>query len=119
MLVLTGAIERSFVGMVYVSEDTLTLAWDAIDSATRYEIQAVDVLHEPQTIKDLGQSTGTQLVLNRLGASLWAYQVRACNAAGCSPWAKSDDPAYATVDGQPGAWRVYWKTPKPTGGGVS
>lgn len=117
-ILLLGSVERKFEGMIYVSKDTLTMSWDSVEKADRYEIRAVDVLHDPQTIKDLGQTIETHITLNRLTSSLWEYQVRACNDAGCSDWAKSGDKTYATVNGYAEAWRVYWKTPKPTGGGV-
>lgn len=117
---LLGAVEQDFQGMIYVSKNTLTLKWDVPTGVvTKYKIQAVDVLHDPQTRKDIGETTESQVVLYRLTSSLWEYQVCACNDAGCSDWAKSSDETYATVNGQPESWWVYWKLPTPTGGGVN
>ena len=115
---LKATVERQWDGRIYVSTDTLTMAWNASDGATLYHVQAVDELHTLATVYDLGTTTETSMTLTPPAITVLKYRVQACNEAGCSGWAESTDPTYAKVDGNPGAWRVLWKLGTPSGGGV-
>ena len=116
--VALGAVEKTWDGRMYVASESLTMAWDTSDGATRYEVQAVDIDHALAPVYDLGSTTELSMVLTQERTGHYMYRVRACNDAGCSDWAESTNTQYATINGQPGQWRVYWKVPTPSGGGV-
>ena len=63
--------------------DSYTVSWDTVTSAVHYELQAR--LDEGDwTMYNTG--TATSKAFTGLDAGTWDYQVRACNAAGCSGW---------------------------------
>lgn len=118
-ITLRGDVDKEWDGRMYVASNNITFSWNASDGATKYMVQAVDIDHSLASVDDLGETTETSMVLNQKRTGHYMYRVRACNSAGCSAWAESTDPTYATVDGNPMAWRIYWKVPSPTGGTVN
>lgn len=106
---------------LYVSNESVTAAWDPSENATKYEAQAVwqGVSGDKQVFL-LGQTTETQIVVSRPRTGAFEFQVRAGNAVGeWSAWSKSTDPAVAVVDGVARGWRIMFELPAPGGGGVS
>ena len=98
-----------------VDADTLTFGWDAVTGATSYEVKAIWIDPTDDFAYELGSTTGIQMVITRPRTGHLVFWVRACNDNGCSEWSESTDITKAVVDGQPGAWRVYWKVPPPGG----
>jgi len=119
LAVAYSSVEKTWDGMMYVASTSLTMAWNASERATWYEVQAVDIDHVLAPVYDLGTTDQLSMAISQQRTGHYMYRVRACNDAGCSDWAESTDPTYATVYGQSKAWRVYWKVPAPSGGGVN
>lgn len=98
-----------------VDEDTVTFAWDAVLDANKYEVKVIWIDPTDPFEYDLEYTTDTQMVITRPRTGHLVFAVRACNDDECSEWFKSTDIGKATVDGEPGVWRVYWKVPPPSG----
>jgi len=98
-----------------VNEDTITIAWDGTPDANHYEVKAIWIDPTNHFEYDLGSITDTQMVITRPRTGHLVFAVRACNGSKCSEWSESIDIEKAMVDGEPGAWRVYWKVPPPSG----
>lgn len=111
-IILTGWDQWD--GTEYASSDNLTMTWDIMPRTNYYEVQMVhtdDSAH--QTTYNMGTTTENSITVTRPRAGHFIAMVRACNTAGCSIWSQSIDPTYAIVDGNPGAWRVFWKLAPP------
>jgi len=104
---------KSLQGTLYLTEGPVTVGWNSVSGAEFYKIELVLIDPVPETTFDFGQTTATQMVLNRPRSGHFKVRVAACNADGCA-WSESIDPAYATVDGQPEAWWIFFKTPSPS-----
>lgn len=97
---------------------SFTVSWSAVDGSTRYEPQA---RVGTGTWTNLATLTGTSLAVTGKGTGSHGYQVRACNAAGCSPWsntvttavllppAKAPDIS-APVNSVSGSYSVSWNS---------
>ena len=98
-----------------IDQPSITLAWDTSVGATKYEVIAVWIDPEPDFVYQLGDTTGLQMVVQRIRTGHFVFKVRACNSVGCSDRADASIPEFGIVDGQPQGWRIYWKMPAPTG----
>jgi predicted secreted Zn-dependent protease len=63
---------------------SLTVTWNAVGGATFYELQRALGSAGPWTL--LGQRTSPTVETGLSSSTTYWYQVRACNAAGCSGW---------------------------------
>lgn len=99
--------------------ETVTVAWDPSPGATYYEYRLALFKRNPISYLSQGTTTDTRVTHIRPRTDFFRSEVRACNDAGCSIWAESTDPKYATVDGQPMSWWIYWEMPKVEEGGIS
>lgn len=122
--------------MYYGLDQPVTVAWDAVLEAEGYELQLVMFDKYPQTVFEIQETIDTSITLSRPRSGNFIVRVRSWNWSGlvkrystdhpdcidnpnlrCG-WAYSDDPLFATVDGEPGAWWIYWQLPSVGGGGV-
>lgn len=109
----TGArLEDSSIYFLHTGEQ-VTAAWDAIETATRYECQIYFILQSLAYPLPSTQATKITFVLPRTGP--YILKVRACNNAGCSLWAESNKKEFATINGEPRGWILYG-SPAPAGG---
>lgn len=103
-------IIHTWEGVMYVSDSTITFAWDPSAGATYYKVEALWI--DPKSgpvVFDLGTTTETQMVINRPKVGHFYLRVKACNDENeCSPWSESID-ASKTQIGKP--FRVYFKLP--------
>jgi len=134
-----GALETKKGTMYYGSDQIITVEWDAVLEATGYQVQLVMFRRLPITIFDQGDTLETSIELLRPRVGQFLVRVRswiwknaeetekqystddsAC-VGGLDPkcgWSYSDDPIYATVNGQPGVWWIDWQMPSVGGGGI-
>jgi len=104
---------------LYMSSQSVTVAWDPVAEATSYEVRVVwQGSSGNKLVYDKGSTTATQLIVERPRTGHFMFEVRACNDVGCSEWSQSINPECATVDGVARGWRVYFEMPAPSGGGV-
>ena len=103
-------------GIMYVTEDQITIAWDPVENAAWYEVQAlwIDPSSGP-VVYNLGKTTNTQMVITKIRSGHFVLAVRACNDVGCSEWSRTDDET-KTQDNK--AIRIYFKLPAPSGATV-
>jgi hypothetical protein len=104
------------------TDDDVTVAWDAGAGATGYEVQ-VRWIRGDSTVQAYPAQTTTALqhTLRMPRAGIFIVAVRSYapdpnNAAlkiYSVDWARSNDPAYATVDGAAKAWIVIASIPAP------
>ena len=117
-----------YVTYIRYTGESITTAWDPpTDNPTYTEVQ----LHHyeqaqsvPAAVAKVPQPTN-QVTFNTGKGGHWIIMAKHCKPAAttgdpdeCSEIAKSTDPAYAQVDGQPRAWWVYTYVAPPTGGGI-
>lgn len=94
----------------YETDETVTTGWDASADTAYYKVRANWIRGDTlmQTY-DLGTTTNLEMVIPAPRAAVFVIGVQACNSSDeCSSWAESNDPAYATVDGQPKAWLLIF-----------
>lgn len=114
-----------------VSAATVSVAWDLVPIAAGYEARLALFMKEPVTYYALARIPGTEnnITFYQPRAGHFRAEVRACRFADChcepdanladdcandlSAWAESTNKAEAQVDGEPMAWWIYWKVPKP------
>jgi len=104
----------------FYTSDNPTVAWDIVPTALAYELKIVWL--ETDQEYNLGVTTQTQvdLIIPRVGH--YKVMARACKLIDCddtnpddvSTWADSTDVAYASVDGQPGIWRLHFEIAPPS-----
>lgn len=98
---------------IYETDDqTITLAWDAVEGAETYDIKTISKYPPQEWVVSV---TGTTATVARPRVGLFRFAVRACNSAAdpvCSDWAYSDGPTAAVTlaDGQMNRpWGVFWR----------
>ena len=124
-------IERSHAettmrqGAEYITDDPqITVAWKAVEGANGYQIKLIMTDKVPVTEYARGETQQTQMTVKRPRAGHFDGAVRAFKSCthdieGCengrlySQWTLSSDKKRATVNGEPMAWWIYWKLPKP------
>ena len=96
--------------------DIKTAAWDAQPGASAYEVKIVWLETGQEYI--VGITTGTQMDIGAPRVGHFKVMVRSCDLVDCSDsnsvWADSTDITYASVDGQPGVWRLYFELAPPS-----
>jgi hypothetical protein len=97
-----------------INEDTITMAWDAVETATSYKVRAVWIDPAQEQIYGPWETQETQYTFQRPRAGHFRFEVAACNGA-CSTWAVSSQPEFGQVDGVAEGWRIYWRIAPPTG----
>lgn len=102
-------------GIMYVTQNQIILAWDPCPGATRYEVRGLWIDQDPPLILELGQTSDTQMVIQKPRVGHWVFEVRACNEGGCSEWSRTDDPT-KTLEGK--ALRVYFRLEPASGLGI-
>lgn len=116
--------QNYFDGAEYEATVSVTFAWDSQGTQNYFDVRGLWT--DPTTSKEysFGPTTATELIVERPRSGHFELQVRACNDSGtpgdkgddtCSDWSRSTDSNVATVNGQPKAWRVFFKLPAPTG----
>lgn len=96
---------------------TITLEWDAVDTADRYELLPIWVDPKPTAVEyPIVTTTELSVTLEKPRSSgHFVFKVRACNDSGCSEWASSLDETHSVItdpetgETVPGKWRVYFK----------
>jgi len=103
-----SAIEQyDYVTYYVLSNETVTVGWDAVDNADTYEIQLLRFEWGNEVVWEMTSITDTQVDLVIPKSGMYSVRVRARNEAGVSDWAISTDPVYASVGGEPREWWVY------------
>jgi len=110
-LICSGSILSVWEGVEYVSTDNITLAWDPSEGATTYEVRMLWVDQDPPLEVSVGETSETQMVIQKPRNGHFVIQVRACNDGGCSEWSSTSDPERTQI-GKP--FRVFFK---PSGAG--
>jgi len=103
-------------GTLYIAEQRdIEIAWDAVLGAEGYEVQTVQFFPLPVTPGEIIATNETSITLSRQRVAFYIIKVRAWRWNPDDPqqkeyseWAVSDDAQYATVDGVPQAWYVFW-----------
>jgi len=116
--------EATWNETIYLVRESCTVAWDVAENATSYEVKPVWVdsqgdKHQYASIP----TTNTQLTVYRPRGGFFVFYARSLRSAPGeedqeSPWIASTNPEYATVNGQPKGWRVYFEIPPPASGGI-
>jgi hypothetical protein len=104
----------------HYTTDTLTAAWDAQLGAAAYEVKMIWL--ETGQEYPVAITTGTQMDIGAPRVGHFKVMVRSCLLIDCddtdpnnvSEWAESTDITYASVDGQPGIWRLYFELAPPS-----
>ena len=101
-----------------ISAETVRVEWDAVLEASVYEARLVLLDTSPVTVFALSRGAENSIVFTQPHAGHLEAQVRACRLTDCSGpdvsiWATSQ--LNGQVDGQPGAWWLYWKLKPVTG----
>ena len=123
-VVSVRAMQTKAGTMYFGSEQVVTIAWDAVSGAIGYEVQLVMFDKEPVTTIAKANTSETSIQLLRPRSGQFIVKVRSWNwkvkdvEKQFSEWATSDDPTYATVDGQPSGWWISWKPASVGGGGI-
>jgi len=98
---------------------TIIIAWDAVSGAVGYQIELLMVEPIP-TVYAIAETSDTNIPLKCPRDGHFVARVRSWNWKSIensekqfSEWAASDDPTYATVDGQPMGWWIYAGVPAP------
>lgn len=65
--------------------DHIVISWQAVELATRYEIERAETEDGPYTLVGTSSTTSYSDAVETQGKWYW-YRVRACNDAGCGPW---------------------------------
>ena len=128
-----AAAVPDYLGAEYVATTEITLGWDAVDGAERYEIVPVWVDPGTGPVEYPGVvTTDTTVVVPKPRSSgHFIFKLRACAGDLCSEWVTSDgmhpdtgqpvglitDPD--TGEEVPSKWRVYYKVAPPSGPIVS
>lgn len=111
-----AAISRRFTGTLYYVDGNVNAAWDASEGATYYELESV-WWHPSDSTQDIvypcTKTPNLEATCIQKRAGHFKIRVRAGNADGISDWNESIDINGSTVDGQPGAWLIYWLMPAP------
>lgn len=87
--------------------EILTAAWDAVDTATSYEMQLLRFEWDNEIVQEWIGITETSQIFTTPKSGMYIIRVRARNADGVSEWAVSINTEFATVDGEPRSWWVY------------
>jgi hypothetical protein len=108
-------IVSRFDGSEYMIRGDVTLMWDVVPNATRYEVEC-NFKHPVNPSLDMIISCGTvttnRIVIHQPRAGFFIFKVRACDAVECSTWA--DTINYLEANGVPGnSFRIYWTLPEP------
>lgn len=117
--VVSATVPDRITGTMFItSEPMVTVAWDAVSEAEGYQVQLVMFDKDPVTIFNQGELSETSIELSRPRSGNFIVRVRSWNWKDgekqySENWATSDDAEYATVDGKPGPWWLYWRLPTP------
>ena len=98
----------------YVKYDNVTIAWDAVQNATRYEMKVIR-RETGQVFAIASNITDTQVTVERPKSGHFEFQVRACNDLGCSRWSISTSDEDSATENCKEGWEIYWKPSGPTG----
>lgn len=74
--------------------EPFTVTWTAASGTTRYELQQTNLGYGWVTTAYSGPNTSTVLSLSGPADTMFQYAARACNSAGCSPWADAAEQTY-------------------------
>jgi hypothetical protein len=104
---------------VYTS-DIKTAQWDVVPFALAYDVRVVWL--ETGQEYPIAITTGTQMDIGAPRVGHFKVIVRACLLVDCddtepgnvSEWADSTLIDFASVDGQPGIWRLYFELTPPS-----
>jgi len=106
-----------------VTTDPVKISWTApvVDAdhgpVLAYEVKVVTAAKS--TVRTYMYTTiNSYIILNRPSVDFFEVEVRAVNPTGAGEWAKSISSSDAVFNGQPGAWRLYFMLPAPSGGGI-
>ena len=111
--VSNAEIIHTWEGVIYVTDSSIKLTWDAVNGAAYYEVQAlwIDPKDNP-VVYTIGQFTDTTVTINKPKVGHFYLRVRACNDENeCSPWSESIDPEKTQIK-KP--FYIYFKL-SPTG----
>ena len=110
-----------FIGAVYwISTDTVKIAWDPVENVQKYEVKLVWLDPDTPFEYNLGFTTDTYMVITRPRVGHFKAMVRSCRVdpdgteVFSTDWADSTNAKYATVDGEPKPWILFFKVPKVT-----
>jgi len=86
--------------------ESVVVGWDTAAGVEWWEVEGW--MKERDAVIMQGSTPTAQITFTLPFAGHYVFRVKACNVAeGCSTSAVSDDPAFATVSGQPQGWTVY------------
>lgn len=109
------AIDFEFFGGVYrlQTNQPITVAWDAVQGATGYELKIVHFFYTGMETQ-IVETTDIRYTFTNLPRSSrhFEVQVRSYNedsegVRNYSTWSSSTDAACSIVDGDPGGWLIY------------
>jgi len=96
---------------------TITVAWDSVEGAERYEVKLVSKYPTQEWVQTV---VGTTATFTRPRSGLFRFAVRACRVTtnpACSDWADSDGPTaqLTQLDGQMvnKPWGIFWRLASP------
>ena len=125
---LSAGETKKRIGAEYETDkDTITVAWgpnDPAEGVEGYQVKLIMTDKDPHTDYARGETAQTQMTIKRPRSGHFDGAVRAFKSCiqdieNCengrlySDWTVSTDKESSTVDGQPMAWWIYWKLPKP------
>lgn len=110
-----------FKGYEYkVKSGNIKMAWDAVETAQFYECRQCLVDKEPMVCYESFRVFEPPCEFTFKRAGHFVLQVRSGlfdtvsnQELFSTEWATTEDSKYATVDGLPQAFRVYWMLPQP------
>ena len=109
LLALISFEAKDYITFFGTTDQTVTVAWDEVPTATLYELQ----LHhqEQQVYISIGSTTETTFTFSLPRSGHYIAMVRAVNSEGESIWSKSTDPDVAA----PKPWWIYGYIAPPGG----
>lgn len=122
MLILPAgkALGASVLWQAWIYEtdnQTITVAWDSVEGAERYEVKLVSKYPTQEWVQNV---VGTTATFARPRSGLFRFSVRACSPAAdptCSDWTDSDGPnaRLTQLDGQMvnKPWGIFWRLASP------
>lgn len=83
--------------------EPFTVKWGAVSGTTRYELQETNLGYGWVRTAYSGPNTSTVISLSGPPDTMFQYAARACNSAGCSPWANAAHTTYLNYKTNPKA----------------
>lgn len=115
LLIVTAAYAEQFDLVEYwkYTGESVTVSWDPVDRATKYEVKSHRV--ESGNVVGIWETTETEYTFTGMKGGHYDMMVRAGDDSGTwSTWSVSIDPAVAIVDNEPRGWRLYFHIAPPS-----